>query len=836
MATEKVQEVLLKDEMKSSYLDYAMSVVVGRAIPDVRDGLKPVHRRIIYAMVDNNWYYNSPHVKCAKIVGETLGNYHPHGDASVYNALVRMGQDFSLRYPLIHPQGNFGSIDGDPPAAYRYTEARLAQISNELIEDIEKQTVDFEPNFDGTASEPRYMPAKLPQMLLNGTKGIAVGMATSMPPHNLREVCQGIITTIDNPDISIEELMEIITGPDFPTGGTITNTSGIYSSYAYGKGNIAIRGTIKEEIKGTKNNLIITEIPYLLNKTLLIENIAKLIRDGVLKDIRDLRDESDRKGMRIVLELKKNAQPPIIKNILFKRTRLLSNFNVVNLVLINDGKQPKILNLKELIQEYIKHRLIIISKRTAYQLKKAQDRLHKVDGLIIALQDIDNVVNIIKNSKNAKEARTKLKDKYGLSDIQVKAILEMPLSRLTNLETQKLLDEQKSLNTQIEDLKKILESKTVQLGIIKDELTELSKKYGDDRRTEILEQEEIGDIQRKDLIKKEPTIVVLTKNHYIKRMALKDYRTQRRGGRGKRGMTVGEEDLITDLFVCSTHDTILFFTSKGRVYSMRCFEIPLQQRTAKGKPIINLIKLKEGEEISEMIPIHDFYANDMLIMVSKKGIVKKILLKLFSKVQTSGLRAQVIRADDKLVSVKKLSNELQDIFITTKKGYAIRFDESQLRVQGRATMGVKGLNLREGDEVIDSLLVNIDDTILTLTHNGYGQRTRINEYRKTRRAMKGVKNIKLTKEENDKVIAVKIAKEEDILVGTEQGQVIQIPIGSIRITHRPSKGVRVIKLYENDSVVSIGKVEKQESVVSIGKEEKQESVVSIGKEEKQELE
>ncbi len=803
-----VIEVSLKDEMKSSYIDYAMSVVVGRAIPDVRDGLKPVHRRIIYAMADKNWNFTSPHVKCAKIVGECLGNYHPHGDAAVYNSLVRMGQDFSLRYPLIHPQGNFGSIDGDPPAAYRYTEARLARITNELIEDLEKETVDFVPNFDTSTTEPSYLPAKLPNMLLNGTKGIAVGMATSMPPHNLKEVCEGIIATIDNPDISVVELMEFIKGPDFPTGGIITSTSGIYNTYAYGQGNIPLRGKIQEETKGNIHNLIISEIPYLLNKTLLIEGIAKLIRDGVLKDIRDLRDESDRKGMRIVLELKKAAQPPIIKNILFKRTRLSANFNASNLVLVNNGKQPKILNLKDLIEEYINHRLDIIFRKTTFKLKKAQERLHKVDGLIIALNDIDNVVNIIKNSSDSKDAKIKLIDKYKFSEIQVKAILEMPLSRLTNLETQKLLDEQKSLNQQITELNKILESEEIRLTIIKTDLQELSNKYGDDRRTEIIE-EEFQDIVNKDLIKKEPTIVMLTKNHYIKRISPQDYRTQKRGGRGKKGMTISDEDFITDLFVCSTHDTILFFTSKGRVYTMKCFEVPLQQRTSKGKPIINLIKIREGEEISAMIPINNFNTNDLLIMITKRGIAKKIQLKYFSKVQSSGLRAQVIRPKDKLVSVKKLSNEFQDIFIATKLGFAIRFDESELKEQNRTTMGYKGLNLREGDEVIESLLVNIDDIILTLTQNGYGQRTYIKEYRKTRRAMKGVKNIKLTKAEQDKVIDVQIATEEDILIGTEQGQVIRVPINSIRITHRPSKGVRAIKLYEKDSVVTIGKCEKQ---------------------------
>lgn len=811
LTSEQIEDILLKDEMKSSYIDYAMSVVVGRAIPDVRDGLKPVHRRIIYAMATNNWYYNSSHVKCAKIVGVVLGNFHPHGDVAVYNSLVRMAQDFSLRYPLIDPQGNFGSIDGDPPAAYRYTEARLSQIANELIEDIDKDTVDFQANFDDTTTEPIYLPAKLPNILLNGTKGIAVGMATSMPPHNLSEVCQGIIATIDDPDISIEELMEIIKGPDFPTGGILTDTNGIYNAYSTGMGTVNLSGKIETETKGNKTNLIISEIPYLINKSMLIESIAKLIKDGVIKDIRDLRDESDRSGMRIVLELTKNAQPVIIKNILYKRTRLFTTFNITNLVLVNEGKQPKILTLKELISEYIEHRLKVIRRRTEHLLKKAQDRLHKVEGLLIALNDIDNVVNLIKSSKDANEAKVKLIDAYTLSDIQVQAILSMPLSRLTNLEQQKLVDEQNALKADIKSYNRILKSKDIQLGMIKKELTELDKKYGDKRKTEIkvIETAEIREIQRKDLVKKELTIVIFTNNQYIKRISLEEYKAQGRGGRGKKGMTVREEDFITDLFVCSTHDTILIFTSKGRVYSIKCFDIPLQTRTARGKPIINFIALQESENISAMIPINNFNTNEMLIMTTKNGIIKKTPIKLFSKFKSTGVRAQRIRADDQLVSVKRLSNELEDIFIATKLGYAVRFDESELRELGRTSMGVKGADLREGDGVIDSLLVNDDEIILTLTQNGYGQRTLVKEYRKTGRGAKGVRNITLDQEKEDQVIAIKIAEHMDLLIGTEQGQVIRVPVDSIRITHRKAKGVRVIKLYENDSVVAIGKCTKE---------------------------
>lgn len=813
MVSEQIEEILLKDEMKSSYIDYSMSVIVGRAIPDVRDGLKPVHRRIIYAMLTNNWNYSSSHVKCAKIVGETLGNFHPHGDAAVYNSLVRLAQDFSLRYPLIHPQGNFGSIDGDQPAAYRYTEARLSKIAEELVEDLDKETVEFLPNFDETTVEPSYLPAKLPNMLLNGTKGIAVGMATSMAPHNLTEVCDGIIATIKDPSISIEELMEIVKGPDFPTGGIILGTNGIYNAFSTGSGTINVTGRIETEIKGKNTSLVITEIPYLLNKTSLIESIAKLIKDGVLKDVKDLRDESDQKGMRIVLDLSKNAQPLIIKNILHKRTRLLTSFHVTNLVLINDGKQPKILSLKELIQEYIDHRLIVIQKRTEYLLKKAQARLHLVEGLLIALSDIDNVINIIKASKDSQDAKDKLKETYELSDLQVQAILSMTLSKLTNLEQQKLKEEQEALNQNISEYNKILASRKIQLGIIVSELEDLSKKYGDERRTEIqmIEEEDMREIKRKDLIKKEPTIVIFTNNQYIKRISVEEYKAQGRGGRGKKGMTVREEDFIIDLFVCSTHDTILIFTSKGRVYSIKCFDIPLQTRTARGKPIVNLIAMQEGETISSMIPINNFNTNEMLIMTTKNGIVKKTPLRYFSKFRSTGVRAQRIRADDQLVSVKRLKNELEDIFIATKLGYAVRFDEEELRELGRNSMGVKGVELREEDEVIDTLLVSDDSIILTLTENGYGQRTSVKEYRKTGRAAKGVKNITLDQKRKDKVIAIKIAKHMDLLIGTEQGQVIRVPVDSIRITHRKAKGVRVIKLYEGDSVVAIGKCAQQAS-------------------------
>ncbi|KKN58656.1 hypothetical protein LCGC14_0550230, partial [marine sediment metagenome] len=683
-----------------------------------------------------------------------------------------------------------------------------SQIANELVEDINKETVDFVPNFDDSRVEPFYLPAKLPNMLINGTKGIAVGMATSMPPHNLNEVCKGIIATIDDPEISIQELMEIIKAPDFPTGGIITDLTGIYNAYTTGMGNVKLKGLIETEIKNEKTSLIITEIPYLVNKSVLIESIAKLIKDGVIKDIRDLRDESDQHGMRIVIDLKKNAQPVIIKNVLFKKTRLFTNFNIINLVLVNEGKQPKILTLKELIQEYINHRLLIIKRRTEFDLKKAEARLHRVEGLLIALNDIDNVIKIIKSAKDAKDAKTKLMGVYSFSEIQAQAILSMQLSRLTNLEKQKLVDEKTSLNESIKGLSKILESEKLRLDIIKSELADLSKKYGDPRRSkiEITMDDSMRDIKTKDLIKKEPTIVIFTKNQYIKRVSVEEYRSQGRGGRGKKGMTIREEDFIIDLFVCSTHDTILVFTSKGRVYTLHCYEIPLQTRTARGKPIINVVPLQPGENISSMIPINNFNTNEMLIMTTKNGIVKKTPLKLFSKFKSTGVRAQKIRPDDKLVSVKRLTNEIEDIFMATKLGYAIRFDESELRELGRTSMGVKGADLREGDEVIDSLLVSNDEIILTLTKNGYGQRAYAREYRKTGRSAKGVKNIALVKDKADEVIAIRIAKDMDLLVGTEQGQVIRIPIKSIRITHRTAKGVRVIKLYDQDSVVAIGRV------------------------------
>jgi len=602
MSTEKIFEKSIGIELENKYIDYAMSVIIGRAIPDVRDGLKPVHRRIIYSMYVNRFFYNQPFVKCARIVGDVLGKYHPHGDQAVYNSLVRMAQDFSLRYPLIEPQGNFGSIDGDEPAAYRYTEARLFEISNELIEDINKNTVDIQPNFDESLQEPRYFPSKLPTLLVNGTSGIAVGMSTNMAPHNLIEVCDAIIAKIDKPDISIGELMTKVLGPDFPTGGIIINPRGVTQAFKTGRGRIIVRGNTNVEIeKGGKMSVVITEIPYMVNKTSLIHSIAKLVREKELEDVRDLRDESDQKGMRIVIELTKNGVPDLVKNILFKRTKLQDSFNIINLTLIPKIKddqeylQPKILNLSELISEYLKHRERIVYKRTVYDRDRAKEKLHKIEGLLIALDDIDNVIQIIKSSKDASEASTKLMTNYKLTKIQTDAILSMRLSKLTSLETQKLVDDKKDLTAKIGEFEKIISSEHLRYEIIKKELKELSQKYGDERKTQIFDLSHEKDLQKQDLIKVKSMIVTLTEEQYIKRIPADLWSRQLRGGKGKK---ILKEDILREIFSCSTHDDILFFTSKGRVYSKRCFDIPKQSRTSKGRSIVNFLRLKEDEKIA----------------------------------------------------------------------------------------------------------------------------------------------------------------------------------------------------------------------------------------------
>lgn len=816
MSVEKIIEKNIGLELEDRYLDYAMSVIVGRAIPDVRDGLKPVHRRIIFSMYQNRHFFNQPFVKCARIVGDCLGKYHPHGDMAVYNSLVRMAQDFSLRYPLIWPQGNFGSIDGDDPAAYRYTEARLAQISNELIEDIDKETVEFVPNFDDSLKEPKFLPSKLPNLLINGTNGIAVGMSTNMAPHNLSEVCNGIIAKIDNPDISLEVLQTHILAPDFPTGGIIIDPRGVTEAFKTGRGKIVVRGKVDVETsKENKRSMIISEIPYMVNKTTLIQSIAKLIQDKNLKDIKDLRDESDREGMRIVLELNTNAVPELIENILYKRTKLQDSFNIINLTLVpkldeagHEHLQPKIMTLQQLIDEYLKHREQIIYKRTVFELTKTKAKHHKIEGLLIALNDIDNVILLIKGSKDSSEASIKLIKKYKLTKIQADAILSMQLSRLTSLESQKLVDEKNNLVKKVVELEKIIASEKIRFEIIKQELKELSQNFGNPRRTQIIDLSDEKDIERKDLIKVESMIVMLTEDQYIKRVPTGTWQTQGRGGKGKKIMKSGEEDFLRDIFSCLTHDNILFFTSKGRVYSLHCYDIPSHARTAKGRSINRILNLKEDEKIAHMIPISKFSEQDTLVFVTKKGIVKRTLLGEYGNIHKGGIIAIKIRENDELISVLVLGKDPKDIFVGTTGGYAARFDVRAIKKTNRDTMGVKGIKLREGDNVIEAQLTDKETIIFTLTKKGVAKRTPVTEYRKTAKNRLGVININF-KDDEDEVIAIRIPiKGEDLLIGTKLGLLIRINVDSIRETHRVTQGVIAIKINPEDEVVSIGKCEE----------------------------
>lgn len=805
MSSEKIFEKKIGIELEERYIDYAMSVIVGRAIPDVRDGLKPVHRRILYTMYRDNFLYTRPFVKSAKIVGYVLGDYHPHGDQAIYNSLVRLAQDFSIRYPLIQGHGNFGSVDGDLPAAMRYTEARLAQISNEIFEDITKETVEFVDNFDGSNKEPKVLPSKFPTLLVNGTSGIAVGMSTNMAPHNLTEICNGIIAKIEKPEISITELSKIIKGPDFPTGGIIINPKSILQSYKTGRGKLIIRGKISVETnKKDKTAVVITEIPYLVNKTSLMHSIAKLISNKEMPDIKALRDESDQKGMRIVIELSKDGEPKLVENILYKKTKLQDSFNIINLTLINKGLKPKILNLLELIKEYLNHRERVIYKRSVFNRDEAKKKLHKIEGLLIALDDIDNIIQIIKSSKDAAEANKKLITKYSLTKIQSEAILSMRLSRLTSLERQKLVDDKKDLIIKIKELEEIIADEKIRYKIIKNELIELSKKFGDKRRTQIIDLSHQKEIKRQDLIKIKSNIVILTSNQYIKRLPTEVYQRQLRGGKGKKIMKMDEEDFIQDIFSCVTHDSILFFTSKGRIYSLKCYNLPKQLRTSKGRSIIRLLNLKENEKIAHMIPISKFSEDDKLIFVTKNGLVKKTLLKYFLKISKSGIIAIKIRPDDELITVLKLEDENKDIFIGTKNGYASRFAVKQLKNLGRTAMGVGGIKLRENDEVIGVLLTDEKTKILTLTKKGLGKCSSIKEYRKTSRNAKGVINIHF-KSKDDEVIAIQRAAGQDLLIGTKKGQVVRIHCDSIRVSHRVTQGVKAMDLYEDDEVVTIGK-------------------------------
>jgi DNA gyrase subunit A len=794
----------IEDEMKTSYIDYAMSVIVGRALPDVRDGLKPVHRRILYAMHESGISSTKAYKKSARVVGDVLGKYHPHGDVAVYDAMARMAQDFSLRYMLIDGQGNFGSVDGDSPAAMRYTESRLNKLAEELLEDIEKKTVDFSPNYDDSLKEPTVLPAKLPNLLINGSSGIAVGMATNMPPHNIGEVIDGIIQTIDNPEIDVNDLMKIIKAPDFPTGGIICGINGVISAYTLGKGLVRVRAkTSIEEGKKDKQRIIVTEIPYQVNKSNLIEAIANLVKDKKVEGITDLRDESDRTGMRIVIELRRDIIPDIVLKQLYKHTQMQTTFGIINLALVNN--QPKVLSLPEMIHHYINHRKDVVTKRTKFELDKAERRAHILEGLIVALDNIDEVIRIIRKSKSQDEAKESLTAKFLISPEQTKAIMEMRLQKLTGLERQNIKDESEELKRKIARFREILASESEITNIIKEELSELKNKYGDKRRTEI-DLEASDDFDIEDLIPDEEMVVTITNTGYIKRLTLDTYKTQRRGGVGLIGMGTKEEDYVVDLFVTSTHNYILFFSNRGKVYWLKTYKIPVGGRHAKGKAIINLLpRLEKGEEINAQIPIEEFTSAQYLTFVTKKGQIKKTVLKAYGRPMITGIRAVKLREGDDLVETK-LTNGEKELIIATKNGQAVRFHERDVRPMGRVAMGVRGIRLKEGDEVVGMSVVTEESILLTITENGFGKRSEVSSYRKTRRGAGGVITIK-TGERNGKVVGVKeVSPDDELIVTSQKGMIIRMPVRGIRVQGRATMGVRVMRLKEGDRVVSLARL------------------------------
>ncbi len=792
--TDRIKQRMISQEMKDSYINYAMSVIVGRALPNVNDGLKPVHRRILYAMHDLGMTHNRPSKKSARIVGEVIGKYHPHGDSAVYDSLVRMAQDFSLRYPLIKGQGNFGSIDGDSPAAMRYTEAKLAKIAEELLRDIEKDTVDFVPNFDDQLKEPSVLPAKLPNLLINGSSGIAVGMATNMPPHNISETINATISQIDNPEITDEELIQSLPGPDFPTGGQILGRNGIIKAYKTGRGIIRVRGVCEVQEK----KIIITEIPYQVNKTTLIEAIANLVRNKKVTGISDIRDESDRKGMRIVILLKRDTNGELILNQLYRHTQLEGTFGINNLALVNN--QPKTLPLKEIISNFIQHRKIIITRRTQFDLDKAEKRAHILLGLKKALENIDAVVKTIKESENVDIAKESLIKNFDLSEEQSKAILEMKLSKLTSLETNKIIEEYENLLKLIKELKEILENESKVFKIIKEELEELKQKYGDERRTQIIDVEE--SIDDEDLIEKEDCVVTVTHKGYVNRLPIDTYKQQGRGGKGIRATGTREEDFVENLFITNTHDYLMFFSNKGKVYWSKAYAIPSGSRYAKGMNLVNLLSLNKDERIKAIIPVSEFKKDWYLNMITKNGLIKKTSLEAYSKPRKGGIIAINLREEDSLIDVI-LTKDGEQLIVASKNGMAVKFSGDQIRPVGRNSMGVRAIKLVK-DEVIG--VTRSNDTLLTITENGYGKRTKVDDYRLINRGGKGVINIK-TSTRNGKVAGIKsVTDNDDLIFVTQQGILIRTPAKNISTIGRNTQGLRIMKLNEGDKVISVAKV------------------------------
>jgi len=828
--------VYIEDEMKTAYLDYAMSVIVGRALPDVRDGLKPVHRRILFAMNDLGNEWNKPYKKSARVVGDVIGKYHPHGDTAVYDAIVRMAQDFSMRYPLIDGQGNFGSVDGDSAAAMRYTEVRMDRLSHELLSDLEKGTVNFTPNYDDSLSEPSVLPAKYPNLLVNGSSGIAVGMATNIPPHNLTEIISGIIATIENPNIGSEELMEIIPGPDFPTAGFIHGREGIKSAYATGRGIVQMRARVlvEKQKRTERESIIVTELPYQVNKARLIAKIAELVRDKKIEGISDLRDESDRDGMRIVVELKRDEMAQVVINALYKHTAMQSSFGVNMVALVN--AQPVLLSLKSVLQYFIDHRKEVVTRRTIYELDKAEEKAHILEGLTVALANIDRVIEIVKTSPTPAEAKSRLVAEkwngdsvksllkrtefaadeisqrvpagfYELSEAQAKAILEMRLHRLTGLEQEKIEHDFEEILKRINYLKTILADEKVLLGVIVDELREIKERFGDERRTEIIER--TSEITLEDMIVEEDMVVTISHSGYIKRNPVSLYRSQIRGGKGKTGMGTREEDFVEHLFIASTHSYILFFTDAGRVYWLKVHEVPQAGRAAKGKAMVNLLDLSKGESITGFQSVRSFEEGKYIIMATKKGVVKKTALVAYSHPRAGGIIAINLDEGDKLISTR-LTDGTKDILLGTREGQAIRFGEAQVRPVGRVSRGVKGISLQDTDELVGMEIVGEASTILTVTENGFGKRSLTNEYREQSRGGKGVITIKTT-DRNGKVLAIlQVTDEDDAMMITDRGKIIRIEVKGLSVIGRNTQGVKLIGMEKGERVVSVARLADKE--------------------------
>jgi DNA gyrase subunit A len=813
MATifEKIVPVSLEEEMKSSYIDYSMSVIVSRALPDVRDGLKPVHRRVLFGMHELGVAFNKSYKKSARIVGEVLGKYHPHGDTAVYDSMVRMVQEFSLRYPLVDGQGNFGSVDGDSPAAMRYTEARLDRIADEMLRDLDKNTVDFAPNFDDSLQEPTVLPSYLPNLLVNGSSGIAVGMATNIPPHNLNEIIDGLIALIKNPEITSEKLMKYVTAPDFPTAGIIYGYEGVKEAYLTGRGRIIIRAKANvETLKNNRENIIITELPYQVNKANLIEKMADLVREGKLSDISNIRDESDRDGMRVVIELKRDAQPSVVLNQLFKHTQMQTTFGVIMLALVNGA--PKVLTLKEMMQHFIKHRMDVLIRRTKYDLDTAERRAHILEGYVIALDNIDAVIETIKKSKDVETAKNNLIKKFKLSEIQAKAILDMRLQRLTGLERKKIEDEYKEIIKLIEKLKGILASEEKRFLIIKDELLALKERYGDARRTEIIYNHE--EFSLEDIIAEEDVVVTISHKGFIKRFPVSGYRKQGRGGKGVTGAGTKDDDFIEHMFIASTHHYILFFTDKGKVYWLKVFEIPEGGRATRGRSIINLIEKEQDEEIAAFVSVKEFNDDSYLIMATEKGTIKKTVLSAYGNVRKGGINAINVVKGDRLISVK-LSDGTNDVVLGTRNGFAIRFNEKDVRDMGRTATGVRGINLAKTDIVVGLLVIKRNDNILVVTENGFGKRSDINDYRITHRGGRGVITVKTTDKVGKMIAMMEVVDGDEFVIISSRGMVIRQSVKEIRVMGRNTQGVRVIRLNEGDKIADIAKVVPEEEEENI---------------------